>query len=110
MSPRLLPVEVRLLAPPLRAAWQTVAAASLVDAAILRAAEQLTYSGCLGDEVSLRFHLPARCVCVFKAPRNYTPVLGALVSPLGTRERLRWHPAVGYSRSYIIERGGGGGW
>ena len=25
------------------------------------------------------------CVCVFKAPRTYTPVLGALVSPLGTR-------------------------
>ena len=24
------------------------------------------------------------CVCVFKAPRTYTPVLGALVSPLGT--------------------------
>ena len=24
-------------------------------------------------------------VCVFKAPRTYTPVLGALVSPLGTR-------------------------
>ena len=23
--------------------------------------------------------------CVFKAPRTYTPVLGALVSPLGTR-------------------------
>ena len=26
-----------------------------------------------------------RRVCVFKAPRTYTPVLGALVSPLGTR-------------------------
>ena len=24
-------------------------------------------------------------VCVFKAPRTYTPVLGALVSPLGTQ-------------------------
>ena len=28
---------------------------------------------------------PEVCVCVFKAPRTYTPVLGALVSPLGTR-------------------------
>ena len=28
---------------------------------------------------------PRSCVCVFKAPRTYTPVLGALASPLGTR-------------------------
>ena len=28
------------------------------------------------------------CVCVFKAPRTLDPVLRALVSPRGTRERL----------------------
>ena len=34
-------------------------------------------------------------MCVFKAPRTLDPVLRALVSPRGTRERLKWHPAVG---------------
>ena len=45
-----------------------------------------------------RIHLgriPTNCVCVFKAPRTYTPVLGALVSPSGHSRGLYWHPAVG---------------
>ena len=41
--------------------WQTEEAAGLVDAAITRAVEQMTYVGCLGDEyTSRRFCLPAR--------------------------------------------------
>ena len=36
-----------------------------------------------GPMQGLRAH-PLPPVCVFKAPRTYTPVLGALVSPLGT--------------------------
>ena len=37
-----------------------------------------------------------RHVCVFlKSSSDPAPVLRALVSPRGTRERLRWHPAVG---------------
>ena len=39
------------------------------------------------------------CVCFFKAPRTLDPVLRALVSPRGTRERLKlrsdWQTLVG---------------
>ena len=36
------------------------------------------------------------CVCVFKAPRTYTPVLAVRWSPRsGHGSGLYWHPAVG---------------